>query len=115
MAYRDLPAVERIALYLIALGFAFGAGTHALDFVHFGWWPYRFGPPPLNVFWNALVGLDAAIVVLILAGLRTAGLTMASGVAAHRGSRVCGTGWCASGQWSGECDSENHALRSACA
>ena len=78
MAYRDLPAAQRIALYLVALGFAFGAATHALDFVHFGWWPYRFGPPLLNVFWNALVVLDAAVVVLILTGWRAAGLAVAS-------------------------------------
>lgn len=67
-------------LYLVALGFGFGAATHALDFVHFGWWPYRFGPLPLNVFWNALVVLDATIVVLIVAGRRIAGLALASSV-----------------------------------
>jgi hypothetical protein len=78
MAHRDLPAAQRIMLYLVALGFAFGAATHALDFVHFGWWPYRFGPPSLNLFWNALVALDAAIVVLIVTGRRMAGLALAS-------------------------------------
>jgi hypothetical protein len=65
-------------LYLVALGFLFGSATHALDFVHFGWWPYRFGPPPLNIFWNALVVLDAAIAGLIFAGWRVAGLASAS-------------------------------------
>jgi len=78
MAHRDLPATQRTMLYLVALGFAFGTATHTLDFVHFGWWPYRFGPLPLNIFWNALVVLDAAIVVLIVAGWRTAGLALAS-------------------------------------
>lgn len=80
MAYRDLPAAQRIMLYLVALGFAFGAATHALGFVHYGWWPYRFGPPLLNVFWNALVVLDAAVVVVIVAGRRAAGLALASAV-----------------------------------
>jgi hypothetical protein len=77
MALRDLPIAERIALHLIALGFAFGTVTHGLDFIRFGWWPYRFGPPPLNVLWNALVVLDAAVVGLILSRRWTEGLGLA--------------------------------------
>ncbi len=78
MRYRDLRLAERIALALVVLGFAFGAGSHALDFIRFGWLPYRFGPPVLNCFWNALVLLDGFVVGLLLAGRRRAGLAMAT-------------------------------------
>lgn len=73
-------AAERFALAVLIAGFAFGAATHGLDFVRFGFAPYRFGPPALNLFWNALVLLDAAVVALLLFGWRRAGLMLGAGI-----------------------------------
>ena len=67
-------SIERILLGVIGLGFAIGFTTHALDFWWFGWAPYMFGPPALNLFWNSLVVLDASVVALLLLGLRRWGL-----------------------------------------
>ncbi len=54
-----------IARGVMVAGFAWGTLTHAADWWRFGWWPYRFGPPLPNAFWNALVLLDAVTVVLL--------------------------------------------------
>lgn len=62
--------IDRLLLGVIALGFAIGFITHALDFWWFGWAPYTFGPSALNLFWNALVALDAAVLVLLALGRR---------------------------------------------
>lgn len=51
---------------LVAAGFAIGAAFHAADFLRFGCWPYTFGPPVLNLFWNALLPIDLAIVAGLL-------------------------------------------------
>ena len=64
----------------IALGFATGMITHALDFWWFGWAPYLFGPPVLNLFWTALVGLDAAVLVLLALGWTRCALALAMAV-----------------------------------
>lgn len=69
--------IERILLAVIGLGFAIGCTTHALDFWWFGWAPYTFGPPVLNAFWNTLVALDAAVVVLLVLRWRRAALGLA--------------------------------------
>ena len=68
---------ERGALAVYVLCFGYGAFTHAADFLRFGWWPYRFGLPAMNLFWNMLVLLDAAVVALLLLGYRRAGLVLA--------------------------------------
>jgi hypothetical protein len=57
---------QQILLAIWLLGFGFGALTHAFDYVRYGWFPYRFGPPAANLFWNALPFLDALVVVLLL-------------------------------------------------
>jgi hypothetical protein len=69
--------IERVLLGVIGLGFAIGFVTHALDFWWFGWAPYAFGPPALNLFWNSLVALDAAVIVLLLLGQRRWALGLA--------------------------------------
>jgi hypothetical protein len=71
------PTVEQAALAVYLLCFGYGALTHAYDFVRYGWWPYRFGPPAANLFWNALLLLDAAVVALLLLGRRRVGLALA--------------------------------------
>ncbi|WP_019515833.1 hypothetical protein [Sphingomonas sp. Mn802worker] len=77
-----------IARGVIVAGFVWGTLTHAADWWRYGWWPYRFGPPMLNAFWNALVLLDAMTVVLLLrrdlrAGLMLAIVVMVADVAAN--------------------------------
>ena len=73
----DRRRIERAVVAVIVLAFAFGTVTHALDFLRFGWAPYRFGPPLLNLFWNALVALDAIIVGLFVARMRRSALVAA--------------------------------------
>ena len=70
----------RLALAVYLGGFGYGAVTHAADFVRFGWWPYQTGPAAFTLFWNMLVFLDAAVVALLLAGWRRAGLLLAVAV-----------------------------------
>ena len=67
---------ERIALAVIVAGFGYGAATHGLDYLRFGFAPYQFGPAAFNLFWNSLVLLDAAVVALLLAGWRRCGLLL---------------------------------------
>ncbi|MEG3088136.1 hypothetical protein [Sphingomonas sp. PB4P5] len=69
--------IEKILLGAIGLGFAIGCITHALDFWWFGWAPYAFGPPALNLFWNSLVLLDGAVIVLLVIGRRRWALGLA--------------------------------------
>lgn len=51
--------------------------THGLDFLARGLRPYRLAPPLFEVFWSALVVLDALTVILLLSGRRKAGLALA--------------------------------------
>ncbi|MEN2785855.1 hypothetical protein ACFOKI_10385 [Sphingomonas qilianensis] len=69
--------IERLLLAVIGLGFAIGCLTHALDFWWFGWAPYDFGPPLLNAFWNSLVALDAAVLLLLVLRRRRLALALA--------------------------------------
>ena len=68
---------EPVAIGVIALGFAIGAMTHASDFWFYGWAPYRFGPPLLNGFWNALIVFDIAVLGLLISGWRRPALVLA--------------------------------------
>lgn len=67
----------RLALAVYVAGFGYGTYTHAADFIRWGWWSYRFEVEAIATFWNLLVFLDAAVVVLLLAGWRRAGLVLA--------------------------------------
>jgi hypothetical protein len=67
----------RVVLAVYLLCFGYGALTHGYDFWRWGWWPYAFGPPFANLFWNMLLFLDAGVVALLLAGWRRAGLILA--------------------------------------
>ncbi|WP_294192639.1 hypothetical protein [uncultured Sphingomonas sp.] len=69
-----------VARYVLIAGFAWGTLTHAVDWWQWGWWPYRFGPPLLNAFWNALVLLDAAAVALLLRRDSRGGVVLAAAV-----------------------------------
>ncbi|WP_294354738.1 hypothetical protein [uncultured Sphingomonas sp.] len=69
-----------IARYVLIAGFAWGTLTHAVDWWQFGWWPYRFGPPLANAFWNALVLLDAVTVALLLRRDLRGGVVLAAAV-----------------------------------
>ena len=67
----------RYALGIYVACFGIAVLTHAFDFVQRGWLPYRLGPLPLRAFWNALIALDAAIVLLLLMGRLRSGLVLA--------------------------------------
>jgi len=69
-----------IARGVMVAGFAWGTLTHAADWWRFGWWPYRFGPPLPNAFWNALVLLDAVTLALLLRRDPRGGVAMAAAV-----------------------------------
>ncbi|MBW6522995.1 hypothetical protein KZ810_05750 [Sphingomonas sp. RHCKR47] len=69
-----------IARGVLIAGFAWGTLTHAIDWWRFGWWPYRFGPPLANAFWNALVLLDAVTVALLMRHIARGGVAMAAAV-----------------------------------
>ncbi|GAB5347630.1 hypothetical protein [Alteriqipengyuania sp. 357] len=60
------------------LGFAWGTFTHALDFVTYGWMPYRMAAPAMNAFWNALVFLDAIVLALLVSPWRRIALCAAA-------------------------------------
>ncbi len=67
----------RAVLIVYLLCFGYGAFTHGYDFWRWGWWPYEFGPPFANLFWNLLLFLDAGVVALLVVGWRRAGLILA--------------------------------------
>ena len=71
----DLAAGAALAIYVTC--FMVGTLSHARDFLVTGWRPYRSGVVPLDIFSTSLVGLDAAVVGLLLAGRRRAGLLAA--------------------------------------
>jgi hypothetical protein len=61
-----------VAVYIA--GFSIGVVSHARDFLTHGWQPYHWGVPILDGFWTSLIVLDAAVVALLWAGYRRAGL-----------------------------------------
>ena len=71
----DLAVGGALAVYVIC--FTVGTLSHARDFLVAGWRPYRSGVLPLDAFWTSLVGLDAAVVGLLLTGRSRAGLLAA--------------------------------------
>ncbi|MGW4564242.1 hypothetical protein ACWEN3_18115 [Streptomyces sp. NPDC004561] len=80
--WRALPRRARALLVAYAAGFLEGTCAHALDLAH--GWPHvyaSFAPPPLQVFFVALVVLDPLVVVLTLCA-RPAGVRLAAAVMA---------------------------------
>ena len=65
-------------MYLVCFGV--GALNHARDFLARGWRPYAFAPAPVEVFWTALIGLDLAVMLLLLTGRRRTGVALAVAV-----------------------------------
>jgi hypothetical protein len=74
------PLATRIAIGIYVACFAIGTLNHGRDFLARGWRPYAHAPPPIEAFWTALIGLDAAAVALLLLGRRRAGLLLAVGI-----------------------------------
>ena len=68
---------DRLARAVYVACFGIGVVSHARDYAVGGWLPYRFGPPILDAFWDVLIVVDAAVVVLLLLGRRRAGLGLA--------------------------------------
>ena len=69
-----------IARGVLIAGFSWGTLTHAADWWRFGWWPYRVGPVGLQAFWNALVLLDAGVIILLARGDARRGVALAVAV-----------------------------------
>ncbi|MEU6508239.1 hypothetical protein [Streptomyces sp. NPDC046942] len=77
---RALPRRARTVLLVYAAGFLEGTGDHALYLARGGLHAYAgFGPPPLQVFFVALVVLDPLAAVLTL-WLRPWGFRLAAAV-----------------------------------
>lgn len=74
------PLAIRTTLGVYVLCFAGGAYNHARDFIARGPRPYAGVPLPLEAFWSALLLLDLAVIALLLAGRRRAGLGLAAAV-----------------------------------
>jgi hypothetical protein len=71
-------SLARQLCWLVLLGgFAWGTFTHGSDFLRYGWAPYQHGTPPINLFWNALLFLDLTVFILLVTGIRKAGLLLA--------------------------------------
>ncbi|GAA3720288.1 hypothetical protein GCM10022268_30710 [Sphingomonas cynarae] len=70
----------RSALAVYITGFGIGAFNHARDFLAWGWRPYNWGPPLLEVFWTSLFVMDVAVVALIARGWRRPALSLAAGI-----------------------------------
>lgn len=64
-----------LAVYVVC--FSVGVTTHGLDFLERGPRPYASAPLPLELFWSALIFVDALAVILLLTGRRRAGLALA--------------------------------------
>ena len=69
---------RRAVWTVLLLGFGWGTFTHALDYFNLGWAPYRMATPGMNLFWNALVFLDLAVVALLLSPFRRTALVAAT-------------------------------------
>ena len=61
-------------------GFGIGFFNHARDFITYGWRPYDWGPFLLEIFWTALIFLDALAIVLLLSCFKRAGLVLAASI-----------------------------------
>lgn len=69
--------LRRLCLAVYMLCFGIGVVTHSLDFIHGGLRPYSWGPLPFEIFWSALILLDAAVIVLLARGRLKWGLGLA--------------------------------------
>ena len=71
----SLPRLDWPVRVIFALCLAVASIGHINDLWQHGWFPYRFAPLPLNVYWTALAFLDASAALLLLARPR-AGLAL---------------------------------------
>lgn len=81
-----MSLAARLSLIVLIGGFGWGVFTHAADFMT-GRAPYTHGTGWQNAFWNGLVLMDAAVVVLLLrwrrAGILAAAALMIGDVAVN--------------------------------
>lgn len=78
--WRGTPRAARVAGAVYVIGFLEGTGAHLRDLVQGGIHVYApLGPPPLQMFFVALVVLDPLTAVLV-AGARPLGVRLAVGV-----------------------------------
>jgi hypothetical protein len=70
------PAVERLIVAVLIIGFAIGTLTHARRLLTAGWVAIPTAPAWMNVYWTALTVLNPFAAVLLLRW-RRAGLVLA--------------------------------------
>ncbi len=69
-----------IVLGLYVACFGIGTLNHARDFLTYGWRPYHWGPPLLEVFWSSLIILDLLAITMLLSRFRRLGLLSAAAI-----------------------------------
>ena len=62
----SLPRLDWLVRVVFAVCLALASIVHINDLWQHGWLPYRFAPLPLNVYWTALVFLDALAALLLV-------------------------------------------------
>jgi len=70
----------RVVLGLYIACFGVGACNHARDFISYGWRPYHWGFPLLEIFWTSLIFLDALAIATLLSRFRRSGLLLAAAI-----------------------------------
>jgi hypothetical protein len=71
----SIPRLDWPVRIVFALCLAAASIVHVNDVWQHGWFPYRFAPLPLNVYWTVLAFLDALAALLLLVRPR-AGLVL---------------------------------------
>lgn len=71
---------RRISLSIYVICFGIGVVTHTLDFLA-GWpRPYSWAPALLEIFWSALILLDALVIIMLLTRRLKSGLMLSAAI-----------------------------------
>ena len=70
LTFQSYPAIVKILLSVMLLGFAIGTTTHIFDLLNYGWILNPEVPKWKNIFWVSLMFLDFLVVVLLLTKLK---------------------------------------------
>ena len=62
--------MERVVAIVLAVCLIGACAVHIADLLRHGWFPYRFAPRPLNVYWTSLTFFDALAAFLLLCSMR---------------------------------------------
>ncbi len=70
LTFQSYPAIVKILLSVMLLGFAIGTTTHIFDLLNYGWILNPEVPKWKNIIWVSLMFLDFLVVVLLLTKLK---------------------------------------------